>query len=148
VFLGPELRRQGVDAILDLAADLPDVLADRVQLQQVLANLAINAVQAMAGGADRQLIIRTMRADGGKLRAAVEDTGPGIPEDQRDHLFQSFYTTKKGGLGIGLAICRSIIEAHGGRIAATNRAGGQGAVFHFTLPVSAVSDGAAGHTDV
>jgi C4-dicarboxylate-specific signal transduction histidine kinase len=148
VFLDSELRRQGVEALLDLPPGLPEILADRVQLQQVLANLAINAVQAMAGGAERRLTIRTRRVGDAWLRAEVADTGPGIPRGRQGRLFQSFYTTKKGGLGVGLAICRSIIEAHGGRIAAANGAGGQGAVFRFTLPVSAVSNGAVGHTNV
>jgi C4-dicarboxylate-specific signal transduction histidine kinase len=135
VFLEPELRRHGVEAVLDLAAGLPDIVADRIQLQQVFANLAINAVQAMSSRAERRLTIRTMLTDQMTLCAEVEDTGPGIPDDHSGRLFQSFFTTKEGGLGIGLAICRSIIEAHGGRIEAANRGGGQGAVFCFTLPV-------------
>ena len=134
VFLAPELRNQAVEATLDLAPDLPAVRGDRVQLQQVFANLAVNALQAMAGTSERRLVIRTALADPRTLRAEVEDTGPGVAEDQLDRLFHSFFTTKKGGMGIGLAICRSIVESHGGRIGATNLPGGRGARFFFTLP--------------
>lgn len=148
VFLDAELRRRDVEAVLDLFPSLPDIAADRVQLQQVVANLAINAVQAMGGGAERRLTIRTMRVGDAWVRAEVEDTGPGIPPDQQGRLFQSFYTTKKGGLGIGLAICRSIIEAHGGRITAASGLRGRGAVFGFTLPAATVPDRRAAQTDV
>jgi len=136
LFLRPELRRQGVDAMLDLAPDLPIVVGDRVQLQQVFANLAVNAMQAMADQPERRLTIRTALIDDRTVRAEIEDTGHGIAADHGDHLFQSFFTTKDGGMGIGLAICRSLIEAHGGRIGAANLPGGHGARFHFTLPVS------------
>ena len=124
LFLGPELRRQAVQATLDLAPDLPFVRGDRVQLQQVFANLAVNALQAMAGQGERRLLIRTALTDPHTVCALVEDNGPGIPEDQLHRLFQSFFTTKKGGMGIGLAICRSIVEAHGGRLEAANLSGG------------------------
>jgi PAS domain S-box-containing protein len=137
LFLRPELKRQGVNATLDLAPNLPDVLADRVQLQQVFANLAVNAMQAMAQQDERRLTIRTARVDDRTLRADIEDTGHGIAADHRDRLFQSFFTTKNGGMGIGLAICRSIIEAYGGRIEAANLPDGPGARVGFTLPVSA-----------
>src|SRR5271156_3071069 len=137
LFLRPELKRQGVDATLDLAPDLPAVTADRVQLQQVFANLAVNAMQAMALQDERRLTIRTALMDERIVRAEIEDTGHGIDADHLDRLFQSFFTTKDGGMGIGLAICRSIIEAHGGRIEAANLPGRRGAPFHFTLPVSA-----------
>jgi len=140
-FLRPELSREGVDAVLDLSKELPDVLADRVQLQQVFANLAVNAMHAMAGRKRKTLTIRTARQDARTLCIAVEDTGSGIAADHMDRLFQSFFTTKEGGMGIGLAICRSIIEAHGGRIEASNLPGGRGARFRFTLP-------ALDHTDV
>jgi PAS domain S-box-containing protein len=141
LFLRPELMRQGVEAFLDLAPDLPDIVADRVQLQQVFANLAVNAMHAMANGGERRLTIRTVRADTPTIRADVEDTGPGISTDHLGRLFQSFFTTKDGGMGIGLAICRSIVEAHGGRIEAANLPG-HGARFRFTLPAS------GDHTDV
>jgi signal transduction histidine kinase len=90
----------------------------------------------MAGQDRRQLVIRTRRLDEGAVRAEIEDTGHGIPPDSLNQLFQSFFTTKRDGMGIGLAVCRSIIEAHGGSIEATNRAGG-GARFRFTLPIFA-----------
>ena len=141
LFLRPELMRQGVEASLDLAPDLPDIVADRVQLQQVFANLAVNAMHAMANGGERRLIIRTARADAQTIRADVEDTGPGVATDHLSRLFQSFFTTKDGGMGIGLAICRSIVEARGGQIEAVNLPG-HGARFQFTLPAS------RGHTEV
>jgi PAS domain S-box-containing protein len=134
VILGPELKRQAVSATLDLRRGLPDIIGDRVQLQQVFMNLAVNAMQAMSSSTERRLIIRTDRLNGEALYADVEDTGPGIPENHLDRLFQSFFTTKKGGMGIGLAICRSIIEAHRGQIEAANLAGGKGARFRFVLP--------------
>jgi C4-dicarboxylate-specific signal transduction histidine kinase len=137
LFLGPELKRQGVTATLELAPDLPDVMADRVQLQQVFVNLAVNAMQAMAEQDERQLTVRTALINDRTLRAEIEDTGYGISADHQGHLFRSFFTTKNGGMGIGLAICRSIIEAYGGRIEAANRSDRPGARFRFTLPVLA-----------
>ena len=136
LFLSSELRRQGVETTLELAAALPDVVGDRVQLQQVFVNLAVNAIHAMAGQEIRQLVIRTMRLGEAAIGVEVEDTGHGIPPDSLNQLFQSFFTTKRDGMGIGLAVCRSIIEAHGGTIEATNRPGG-GARFRFTLPIFA-----------
>ena len=136
VFLRPELSRHDVDARLDLAPDLPEVLADRVQIQQVFVNLAVNAMQAMAGHSPRQLVIRTSRPQLEMVKADIEDSGPGIAPENLDRLFGSFFSTKKGGMGIGLAICRSIIETHGGRIHAANLSSGQGSRFSFTLPAS------------
>jgi PAS domain S-box-containing protein len=134
-FLRPELSRHKVEAVLQLTSDLPQVWADRVQLQQVVVNLAVNAVQAMTGEPERKLMIRTIQSDAEFIRAEIEDTGPGIPPENIDRLFGSFFTTKKSGMGIGLAICRSIVEAHGGRILATNLGNGRGARFSFTLPI-------------
>jgi PAS domain S-box-containing protein len=136
MFLRPELSRHDIDAELHLAPQLPEVLADRVQIQQVFVNLAVNAMQAMAGRSPRRLMIRTSRPQPHVVKADIEDSGPGIAPENLDRLFGSFFTTKKGGMGIGLAICRSIIEAHGGRIHAANLSGGQGARFSFTLPAS------------
>jgi signal transduction histidine kinase len=110
-------------------------MGDRVQLQQIFVNLVVNAMHAMADRPLRRLTIRTMQPESNLLSAAVEDTGPGIAPENLDRLFGSFFTTKKGGMGIGLAICRSIIEAHGGRIEATNLPSGAGARFSFTLPI-------------
>jgi signal transduction histidine kinase len=123
-----------VEATLDLAPVLPHIRGDRVQLQQVFANLAVNGLQAMAGQEEGRLLIRTALTDGHTVSALVEDTGPGIPEHQLSRLFQSFFTIKKGGMGIGLAICRSIIEAHGGRMEAASLPRGAGVQFRFTLP--------------
>jgi PAS domain S-box-containing protein len=133
-FLGPELSRHKVETVLQLEPNLPQVFGDRVQLQQVFVNLAVNAIQAMAGRPARQLVIRTQRSAQHLVKAEVEDTGPGIPPENLDRLFGSFFTTKKSGMGIGLAICRSIVEAHGGRILAANQVDHQGAQFSFTLP--------------
>jgi PAS domain S-box-containing protein len=146
LFLGHELRRHNIDATIDLAPDLPDILGDRVQLQQVVANIAINAMQAMTDKPVRRLVIRTACPEPGTLRADIEDSGPGIAPDDLNRLFESFFTTKPGGMGIGLAICRSIIEAHGGAIEGGNRAEG-GARFSVTLPV-APAPGARNHTNV
>jgi PAS domain S-box-containing protein len=141
-FLRPELSRRGVQAVLDLAPALPPILGDRVQLQQVLANLAVNAMHAMERSEVRTLLIRTTRTDARTIGAEVEDAGAGIAPDHMNRLFQSFFTTKESGMGIGLAICRSIIEAHGGQIEAANLPNRRGARFRFTLPV--LDD----HTDV
>jgi C4-dicarboxylate-specific signal transduction histidine kinase len=140
-FLRAELQRQDVALELDLAPNLPEVLADRVQLQQVFVNLALNAIQAMALGntPKRRLKIRTLHIDASFLCAEIDDTGPGIAAGHMDRLFQSFFSTKRDGMGMGLSICRSIIEAHGGRIEARNLGAGDGARFRFTLPASAPS---------
>jgi PAS domain S-box-containing protein len=131
-----EVQRNGVRFHSRLADDLPPVSADRVQLQQVIMNLIINAVEAMSGISDkpRELKIASGKDDASALFVDVQDTGPGIDPEKLDRLFQSFYTTKPDGIGMGLAISRSIIEAHGGRLsAAPNKP--HGAVFRFTLPV-------------
>ena len=137
LFLRHEFQRLETEVLLDLAVGLPDLPGDRVQLQQVVVNLALNAVQAMAqsAGKPRRLTLRTALADAQALRVEVEDTGPGIPAENIDLLFDSFFTTKPDGMGIGLPICRSIIEAHGGRIAVANLPSLAGAKVTFTLPV-------------
>jgi two-component system sensor kinase FixL len=116
---------------LDPAADA--VYADRVQIQQVLVNLIRNAVDAMAHSPRRELTITSRRLDDGTAQVSVCDTGPGVDETFRERLFQPFMTTKAEGMGVGLSISRSIIEAHGGRLWADADAAG-GAVFHFILP--------------
>jgi PAS domain S-box-containing protein len=137
LFLQPELDRQDVSVSLDLPPELPSVLGDRVQLQQVFVNLAMNAMQAMAGLPERRLVVRTRLTESRGVCAEVDDTGRGLESDKVNRLFESFFTTKSDGMGIGLAICRSIIEAHGGRIEATNRDDGHGARFRFSIPIAA-----------
>lgn len=130
-----EIDANRIALALELAGDLPDVMADRVQLQQVVVNLAINAIHAMAAHhGTRTLEIATARA-GDMLVVRVEDNGPGIGAVDPARLFESFFTTKQGGMGIGLAVCRSIVEAHGGWITAENRTQG-GARLSFTLPIA------------
>jgi signal transduction histidine kinase len=131
-----EMQRNGVTLQSRLSNELPLVSADRVQLQQVIMNLIINAIEAMssANGRPRELTIVSGTDDANDLFVEVHDTGPGLDPEQLDRLFQSFYTTKPDGIGMGLAISRSIAEAHGGRLsAAPNKP--HGAVFRLTLPV-------------
>ncbi len=130
-----ELQNGRVTLNMDLADDNPLVEADRVQLQQVVLNLVLNAVEAMhdVGDRPRQLTVRTALVDQDSVVLAVEDTGPGLGAEGLERVFDAFYTTKSGGLGIGLSICRTIIEAHGGRLWA-NDAKPHGAIFQFTLP--------------
>jgi PAS domain S-box-containing protein len=130
-----ELERNRVVLRHELADDLPAVTADRVQLQQVILNLLRNASEAMSTVADRprELIIRTERAEGNQVRLSVTDAGPGFSAQVADKLFEAFYTTKRDGMGIGLSISRSIIEAHRGRLWATAN-DGLGATFSFVIP--------------
>jgi signal transduction histidine kinase len=119
-----------------LAEGLPRIPGDRVQLQQVMLNLILNAVEAMSGvreGARALLISTGLEASGGVL-VTVQDSGPGLTLESVDRLFEAFYTTKASGMGMGLSICQSIVEAHGGRIWAS-RTAGPGATFQFTLPL-------------
>jgi two-component system sensor kinase FixL len=132
-----EVFLRGIMIEVHLDADLPPVVGDRVQLQQVLLNLALNAADAMAKSEpeSRRLIIRTAREDEGKVRVAVRDFGAGLDGQNPERLFEPFYSTKPEGLGMGLAICRSIVEAHGGRLWAASNSN-RGATFMFTLRVS------------
>ena len=120
---------------LDLAPELPQIVGNRVQLQQVVVNLTINAVQAMIqlAPAERRISIRTMLSDPETVCCSVEDSGPGIDPEHLPRLFDSFFTTKDSGMGIGLAICQSIVEAHGGSIHASNNSALGGAHFSFGL---------------
>ena len=131
-----ELVSRGVSLRMELAPALPPVLADRVQLQQVLINLVMNGIEAMELVTDRarELTIRSRQDENDKLLVTVEDRGKGISAENADRLFKSFFTTKSGGMGMGLSICRSIIEVHGGRISAINNTG-PGATFQFALPL-------------
>jgi C4-dicarboxylate-specific signal transduction histidine kinase len=144
LFLQHELQRNWVETSLQLAPGLPTVLGDRVQLQQVIINLAVNAIQAMAAveGTVRRLAIRTASTSEGDILIEVADTGPGIADNVLGRLFESFFSTKAPGLGMGmgLAICRSIIEAHGGQIAAANRQDRAGARFSIRLPTPRTAD--------
>jgi len=131
-----EAVKYGISVLTELADHLPVVEADRVQLQQVLLNLIVNALEAMgaANEGPRELLISTGKAESGGVLVAVQDSGPGLEAAMLERVFESFYTTKPTGLGLGLSICRSIIEAYGGRLwASTNQRRG-GATFQFTLP--------------
>jgi len=130
-----ELHRNGISLRAQLSESLPRVVADRIQLQQVLLNLILNAVESMAGIRDqeRDLLIITEPDDARCMRVVVSDSGPGLTPDSIPPLFEAFYTTKPGGMGMGLSICRSIVEAHGGRIWAEPNEP-HGAVFAFTVP--------------
>jgi PAS domain S-box-containing protein len=131
-----ELRRHGVVLHTDLAADLPPVRADRIQLQQVLLNLLLNGMDAMRSVTDRPraLIVRAQPEEDAAIRVAVEDAGVGIAPQDLERMFTPFFTTKPEGMGMGLAISRSIVEAHGGRLWATPNVG-PGATVQFTLPL-------------
>jgi len=130
-----EAARNGVSVHTDLADGLPLVQGDRVELQQVILNLMVNAVEAMAGIAEgtRSLLISTGNAETGGVCVAVRDSGPGLAPGTNERLFEAFYTTKPNGLGLGLSICRSIIEAHRGRLWASANTP-HGAIFQFTVP--------------
>jgi PAS domain S-box-containing protein len=137
LFLRHEIQMRKVSVDYEGAGGLPEVLADRTQLQQVLVNLAVNAMQAMATREPpRRLGVRTTLSDASTVRCIIEDSGPGIAPEHLGRMFESFFTTKDGGMGIGLPICRSIIEAHSGRIEVDNHSAYGGARFSFMLPVS------------
>ena len=119
----------------ELAEGLPLILGDRVELQQVILNLIVNALEAMSEVSEwrREVLITSGKTGSGEVLVAVRDSGPGLAPAALDQVFEAFHTTKPNGLGLGLSICRSIIEAHGGRLwASTNSP--RGAVFQFTLP--------------
>ena len=135
-----EVATHGVSVETQLTEGLPLIQGDRVQLQQVIINLIINAIEAMGGvgKGSRALLISTAQEASGGVRVSVQDSGPGLDVEGLDRLFDAFYTTKPGGMGMGLSICRSIIEAHGGRIWACRNVG-PGATFQFTLPVASAT---------
>ncbi|QOG20720.1 MULTISPECIES: PAS domain-containing sensor histidine kinase [Bradyrhizobium] len=131
-----ELAKDDVALIVETARDLPPVRGDRIQLQQVLVNLLVNAGQAMSGRpGSRTITLRAGTVDGETLAITVQDSGPGIQPDDLPRLFDPFFTTKDGGMGMGLAICRTTVEAHGGRLSVASTPG-SGATFHLTLPYS------------
>ena len=133
---GDEMRRKAITLQTALAADVPPIEGDRVQIQQVVLNLLVNASDAMSGAGSpvRELVVGSARDGGGGVIVEVRDTGPGVDPGDADRLFEAFYTTKEDGIGMGLSISRSIIEAHGGRLEVTPNVP-QGAVFRFSLPV-------------
>jgi PAS domain S-box-containing protein len=130
-----EMAENAISIQMQLAESPPAVQGDRVQLQQVILNLVINAIEAMSAMSEgpRELLISTSKSESDGVRVAVYDSGPGVAPESADRLFESFYTTKPSGLGMGLSICRSIIEAHQGRLRASANTP-RGAVFQFTLP--------------
>ena len=132
--LRSEGRRHGVSIRTDLKDDLPTTVADRVQLQQVLMNLMLNGIEAMkdTGGV---LTVKSQLGQDSQIEISVNDIGPGLPPGKADQIFDAFFTTKPQGSGMGLAISKSIVESHGGRIWA-NGDGGRGSTFHFTLPAA------------
>jgi PAS domain S-box-containing protein len=136
LLLRNDIRRHSVTVRLELAENLPKVSGDRVQLEQVLMNLMLNAIEAMQD-ANGDLTITSQPGDEGHLLISVSDTGVGIPPDKVDQIFDTFFTTKAQGTGMGLGISRSIVESHGGRLWATSDTG-RGATFRFTLPKGVV----------
>jgi signal transduction histidine kinase len=135
-----EFESRSISVSLDLEPTLPCVFGDRTQLQQVVVNLAINAVQAMAQsiGTPRGISIRASQPDSKTVSCTVEDSGPGIEARHLPHLFEIFFTTKVTGMGMGLSICRSIVEAHQGHIRADSESTLGGARFVFSLPANNV----------
>ena len=138
-----DLVGRGVTVTLELAPDLPAVAADRVQLQQVLLNLILNGCDAMADGAagPKDLTVTSGFIGDGQVVVRVRDRGTGIPSDDVDRIFEPFFTSKREGLGLGLAICKTIAIAHGGRLWATNNAPDRGATLHLSLPCGAAPAG-------
>jgi signal transduction histidine kinase len=132
-----ELISHRVSLRTELVPALPMILGDRVQLQQVIINLVMNGIEAMQSvtARPRELVIRSGQ-DEAQVFVSVTDCGVGIPTENADRLFDPFFTTKSSGMGMGLSICRSIVEAHGGRLWVTANAP-HGATFQFTLPVNA-----------
>jgi C4-dicarboxylate-specific signal transduction histidine kinase len=131
----PEARQSGIDLVLDLGERLPEVMADSIQLQQVLLNLVRNAFEAINGAVagERRVEIATRAVDEAHVEIVVSDSGPGLTEEVGARIFEPFFTTKPDGMGIGLALSRSIVDAHGGRLWVENQPT-RGAVFHIVLP--------------
>jgi signal transduction histidine kinase len=136
-FVRHDIESKQITLSIDMPQALPEISGDRIQLQQVIVNLLLNSIQAIhqAESPERHIAIAIRSDDSRFLEFSVRDSGPGIAIDDIDRLFESFFTTKQGGMGIGLTICRSIVSAHGGCISASNVPGG-GAQFRFTLPTA------------
>jgi signal transduction histidine kinase len=134
--LRSETKRYSISVRTELNAELPKVMADSVQVQQVLMNLIMNGIDAMKDvDQEREITIRSQWADNRMLMISVSDTGVGLPPQQEDRIFDAFFTTKPHGIGMGLRISRSIVESHGGRLWAAGNSP-HGASFHFTIPAS------------
>ena len=134
VLVQSEIQKSEVTLQMELAIDLPQILGNRVQLQQVILNLVMNGIEAMSAVTDRSrdLLIRSCKYESDKVLVAAQDSGIGIDSQNLEKIFDAFYTTKSQGMGMGLAISRSIVESHGGRLWAVPNIG-PGATFQFTL---------------
>jgi signal transduction histidine kinase len=132
-----EVRRNAITLDTSLAPDVPLIDGDRVQLQQVILNLLVNAIEAMRadGAGTRELAICSALVDANTVMVEVRDCGPGIDPGRADRLFEAFFSTKEDGIGMGLSISRSIIEAHGGQLGVTPNVP-HGAAFRFSLPIA------------
>ena len=137
-FMGGEADKCGVKLAVQLVDGLPQIHGDRVQLQQVMLNLMINAIEAMsaANTATRTLLIRTSRLEVNELCVSVQDSGPGLATERLECVFDAFFTTKPNGLGLGLPICRSIVESHGGKLWVASNSP-SGTTFQFPVPMQA-----------
>jgi C4-dicarboxylate-specific signal transduction histidine kinase len=131
-----QVQRNGAALRTDLCDEIPLVMGDRVQLQQVMVNLVVNAAEAMKDVQDRprDILVRTLR-ESDRVRVEVRDVGMGVAPEQRERIFTPFHTTKSGGMGMGLSICKTIVESHGGRLCVLSNSG-PGSTFHFSLPTS------------
>ena len=132
-----ELSRNNISARVDLSNDLPLVSGDRIQLQQVILNIIMNAIEAMSeiGETQRKLLVSSAKDGSNGVLVRVQDSGNGLDGESLDRLFEAFFTTKARGMGMGLAVSQTILQAHGGRLWATPNAS-QGATFQFTLPAN------------
>jgi signal transduction histidine kinase len=130
-----DLRKHSVETQMSLGEQLPPVIVNEVQLRQVILNLVMNAIEAMNAAEPRLLSIKSENTGHHSIRVSIEDTGSGIDPSQANRVFKPLFTTKAHGMGMGLAICRSIIESHGGKIWVSAGAS-RGAVFQFELPTS------------
>jgi signal transduction histidine kinase len=140
-----ELQRYGVSLETQLSAGLEPVLGDRGQIEQVILNLILNGSEAMTADMHRSRVLRvsSRMAEPGNILIAVADTGMGLDPTKVDYIFDAFFTTKPEGMGMGLSICRSIVEAHGGRLWASSNSP-RGSIFQFTMPIAAQRDPANG----